>query len=245
MFSISDKVVCIDASGLTPCYYSSLPREGQVYVVAGVAPAESIRPHKAGDLPCLHLVGIKGKVDPTDGGVYCFCASRFRLLADVQAANRSRQAQSKTVPMLGVAKPVRGKRKPAMKPRLVAGQPRLLRDFGVEIIPMEIVKDGITCKVREGGWYYFGRLCKRTDSLYPYRLADGKDWLDPNLTAQDIVWLKVSDDEMSAADSAVPCKMGEHNRQVWRQGADGKMRLAGNINDDGVLVPARGTAVKA
>lgn len=88
MFSISDKVVCVDAKNINRSReFSALPVEGQVYVIRGID--DSIT---AGIVPGVYLVGIIGSIW-WDGSERPFRQRRFRKLTDIQAENALRNAE--------------------------------------------------------------------------------------------------------------------------------------------------------
>lgn len=79
MFSISDKVVCVD-DRFTPdvaAWFTGLPKRGVVYVVRGIDPINGTG---------VYLVGIYGATW-FDGGERGFCQTRFRKLTDIQSEN--------------------------------------------------------------------------------------------------------------------------------------------------------------
>lgn len=88
MFSISDKVVCVNAKNLPVEDLAVLPVEGKVYVVRGLDTSPTANPIS----PELYLVGIFGATW-WDGSERPFAPQRFRKLTDIQAENALRNAE--------------------------------------------------------------------------------------------------------------------------------------------------------
>lgn len=77
MFSISDKIVCINAKGLEAYIniFTELPVEGQMYVVRGMDyHPEALKPD---GFPGVLLVGIFGCDWQKTGQEFCFNSKRF------------------------------------------------------------------------------------------------------------------------------------------------------------------------
>lgn len=82
MFEISDKIVCINATGLNKHseLFNKLPVEGVVYVVRDMDfQPETLKPD---GIPGVLLVGIFGIEWYATGTEFCFAADRFKKLED-------------------------------------------------------------------------------------------------------------------------------------------------------------------
>ena len=109
VFQVSDKVICIAAAGGTRSFRPS-PVVGQVYVVREVCESDDGEPG-------LRLVGVTGC---QEGGIeVSHNPRRYRLLAEVQAANpkqKSANPEMVSIPVLNVKMMSGGINSPKCRP---------------------------------------------------------------------------------------------------------------------------------
>ena len=87
MFSINDKVVCVDDAFPVHAllFLDGLPQKGRVYVVRAVQVNDGVG---------LLLVGFRGAWCPVRNAEFCFAPERFRKLSEVKAEAAASLAHS-------------------------------------------------------------------------------------------------------------------------------------------------------
>lgn len=81
-FKVSDKVVCVNATGFT---WNPVLVRDRIYVIAAIQRGKS-----GNDAPGVKLVGVQGFI-ATDGWEIGYLASRFRKLTDIQNENKLKE----------------------------------------------------------------------------------------------------------------------------------------------------------
>lgn len=92
-FKPSDKVVCLNNFYTTPLVSGTHPKKGIIYVVRDTDDTAIAADGSIGQ--GLLLAGIVGALN-RNGREWCFCATQFRKLEEIQAENKLKREQEKS-----------------------------------------------------------------------------------------------------------------------------------------------------